>query len=311
VQRAALGTSADLPLASTANPLPFAFADEPTTQATDHSARFGAVSASYFAVLGTPLKRGRVFTDRDDTLAPPVAVVNEAFVRRFSRDRDAIGRRLGGRRGPAYEIIGVVGDTHDAGLDVAPEPHIYFSILQRPNVALAVFLRMRAEGAAMEGPLTRAVHAVDPELPVFGVRSMEQAMSASVERRRFALALVSVFGGAALLLAALGTYGVMAFVVQQRTPEFGLRMALGAERRSIMTLVLRPGFAVAARGAALGLAVALVGARLMSSLVFGVSARDPVTFVAVPAVLALAVLAACLVPAWRATRVSPMEALRP
>jgi putative ABC transport system permease protein len=158
--------------------------------------------------------------------------------------------------------------------------------------------------------LTQTVHGINPELPVFNVRTMADLMSASMARRRFSLSLISVFAVSALLLAALGIYGVMAFVVDQRAQEFAIRLALGAKPRDILGLAFRPGLILTATGTIVGLGASIVVTRLMSSLLFGVSASDPTTFAVVPVLLAIVTLAACFIPARRATRVSPMEALK-
>jgi predicted permease len=319
IEQAAVGTSTDIPLLSNVNnPAPFSLPDEVSTQGNDHAAEFGAVSAGYFAVLRTPLKKGRVFTDHDADSTERVVVVNEAFVRRFSPQRDVVGRRLRyvwrGRDGSAKEadIIGVVGDVRNDGLDVAPPPRVYESILQHPSVRPAVFLRARADidVKATKEALTRIVHSINPELPVFNVRTMADLMSASMARRKFSLVLMSVFAVSALLLAALGIYGVMAFVVSQRAQEFGIRLALGAKPRNILGLAFRPGLMLTATGTIVGLGASLVVTRLMSSLLFGVAASDPMTFAVVPVLLGIVTMAACFIPARRATRVSPMEVLK-
>jgi len=311
VQHAALGSSGDIPLLSHAgSPLPFSLPDEATTHASDHSAEFGTVSADYFRALDAPLVEGRVFTDHDDAAAPMVVLVNEAFARKFSPQRDPIGRRLRTGRGTDFEIIGVVRDVRNDGLDVPSAPRVYQSILQRPTIALAVFLRTRADVKTTAGALTRTVRDVDPELPVFDVRTMAELMSSSMARRRFSLALMAAFALSALLLAALGIYGVMAFMVSERDQEFGVRLALGAEPRDIVAVALRPGLVLTITGAFVGLGVSLVATRVMSSLLFGVSAVDLTTFSTVPAVLAAAALVACIVPARRAARVSPMQVLK-
>jgi predicted permease len=313
IEQSAVGTSSDIPLLSNVNnPLPFSLPDEVSTQGDDHAAEFGAVSAAYFDVLKTPLKRGRVFTDHDADSTATVVVVNEAFVRRFSPERDVIGRRLRYGRGSEAGIIGVVGDVRNDGLDVAPPPRVYESILQRPSLNLAVFLRTRSDVdvKATKEALTQAVLSINPELPVFNVRSMADLMSASMARRRFSLFLMSVFAASALLLAALGIYGVMAFVVTQRAQEFGIRLALGAKPRDILGLAFRPGLILTATGTLVGLGASAAVTRLMSSLLFGVSSSDPVTFAFVPVLLGIVTMAACFIPARRATRVSPMEVLK-
>jgi ABC-type antimicrobial peptide transport system permease subunit len=248
-------------------------------------------------------------------------VVNEAFVRRFSPQRDVVGRRLqygrGGLdsrdgRGKEAEIIGVVGDVRNDGLDVAPPPRVYLSALQHPGIRLAVFLRTRSEVdvKSTNDLLTQTVHGINAELPVFNVRTMADVMSSSMARRRFSLFLMSVFAVSALLLAALGIYGVMAFVVGQRAQEFGIRLALGAKPRDILGLAFRPGLMLTATGTIVGLGASIVVTRLMASLLFGVSASDPMTFAVVPVLLGIVTLAACFIPARRATRVSPMQVLK-
>jgi predicted permease len=319
IEQAAVGTSSDIPLLSNVNnPRPFSLPDEVSTQGNDHAAEFGAVSAGYFAVLKTPLKKGRVFTDHDADSTARVVVVNEAFVRRFSPQGDVVGRRVQyGREGyeggvKQAEIIGVVGDVRNDGLDVPPPPRVYESILQHPPISLAAFLRTRSDAdvKSTKDLLTQTVHGINPELPVFNVRTMADLMSASMARRRFSLFLISVFAVSALLLAALGIYGVMAFVVGQRAQEFAIRLALGAKPRDILGLAFRPGLILTATGTVIGLGASIVVTRLMSSLLFGVSASDPTTFAIVPVLLAIVTLAACFIPARRATRVSPMEALK-
>jgi putative ABC transport system permease protein len=316
MEQTAIGTSSAVPLLSVVNnPLAFSLPDEVSTHENDHAAEFVAVSAGYFDVLRTPLITGRVFTNHDADSSARVVVVNEAFVRRFSPQRDAVGQRLRFVfRGQALEaqIIGVVGDVRNDGLDMAAPPRVYQSILQNPGIRLAVFLRTRSalDVKATREALTATVHSIDPELPVFDVRTMADLMSASMARRQFSLFLMSVFAVSALLLAALGIYGVMAFVVGQRAQEFGIRMALGAMPRNILGLAFRPGLILTATGTVVGLAASIGVTRLMSSLLFGVSSSDPITFAVVPALLAIVALAACLIPAKRATRVSPMNALK-
>jgi putative ABC transport system permease protein len=195
---------------------------------------------------------------------------------------------------------------------VAAPPRVYESILQHPSIRLSVFLRTRSDVdvKSTKEALTQTVHSINPELPVYNVRTMADLMSASMARRRFSLFLISVFAVSALLLAALGIYGVMAFVVSQRAQEFGIRLALGAKPRDILGLAFRPGLILTATGTIVGLGASIAVTRLMSSLLFGVSASDPITFVIVPLLLGIVTLAACFIPARRATRVSPMEALK-
>ena len=320
VAQSAVGTANEVPLVSNVNnPDAFSLTDEPTAQNNDHAAEFGAVTARYFDVLGTPVKEGRVFTDHDVDSTVRVVVVNEAFVRRFSPQRDPIGRHLryvwrGGRdvQPKESEIIGVVGDVRNDGLDLPASPRVYESLLQHPGIRLAAFLRTRSDPdvRSTKEALTQAVHGVNPELPVFNVRTMGDLMSASMARRRFSLDLMSAFAVSALLLAALGIFGVMAFVVSQRAQEFGIRIALGAKPRDILGLAFRPGLMLTATGTVVGLVAAIGVTRLMASLLYEVSASDPITFAAVPLLLAVVTTAACFIPARRATRVSPMQVLK-
>lgn len=310
VQKAAVGLASDVPfLSNVRNPRPFSFSGN-AAGSEDRAADFGAVSPEYFAVLSIPLKKGRGFTDHDTESSPRVVVVNEAFSRKFSPHRDVIGSRLRTSAGVESEIVGLVGDVRDDGLDMPPPPRVYNSIFQNAGNTLAVFFRTRSDAGTMKEALVRTIHDVDPELPVFGVRTMNELMSASMARRRFSLFLMSALAAVALLLTSLGIYGVMAYIVGQRVQEFGIRSALGALPRDILMLAIRPGLAMTTIGVVFGFAASVIVTRLMSSLLFGVTARDPLIFGAVAVVLGIVTLAACLAPAVRATRVSPAEALR-
>jgi putative ABC transport system permease protein len=311
IDKAALGTPNDLPfLSNVRNPLPFSFADEPNARQDDRAVAFGSVTPDYFAVLKTPLRKGRLFTDQDMETVSRVVLVNEAFVRKFSAQKEAIGRHIRNAGGAEMEIVGIVGDVRDNGLDAAPVPRVYQSLFQTSNSTPAVFLRTRSGARVSQDAVARTIHAVDPELPVFNVRTMEEWMSASMTRRRFALSLMSVFAGVALLLATLGIYGVMAFLVSQRIPEFAIRLALGAGPLDILRLAVRPGVILMFVGAVAGLVASLSVTHLMSALLFGISASDPFTFIAAPVLLGIVALAACLIPARAATRVSLIRSLR-
>lgn len=308
----AIASATDIPFVGSgvAFTAPFSMADEAITSQSDHSAVLGSVSPAYFSVIGAPIKRGRAFTEHDDDKSPSVVIVNEAFVRRFSPTRDVVGRSIRGIRGFESLIVGVVGDIRHDGLDAPVEPRVYLPILQRPTVALGVLVRTQSDVRAARDAIVHAVAGVDPQLPVFGVRTMDDMIAASMARRRFVLVMTSAFAISALLLAAIGIYGVMSFLIAQRTQEFGIRLALGASPRSIFATAVRPGFALAAIGGACGLALAIVASRFMAAVLFGVSAGDPVTFVSVIVLLCVVAFAACVVPARRAMRTSPAEALR-
>jgi putative ABC transport system permease protein len=309
VEKAAIGLASNVPfLDNVRNANPFAFADQSADRQHNYSAEFGAVSPDYFEVLGIPLIRGRAFSDHDSSGTKKVFIVNEAFARKFCSEKDVIGRVVREANGTESEIVGVVGDIRDQRLDLPPEPRVYGPIYQRSSQDMSVFLRTHSRVST--DAIAAIVHNIDPELPVFGVRPMDELMSQSMAQRRFSLFLMSAFAGVALLLAGLGIYGVMAFLVSQRVQEFGIRLALGAAPRDIFVLAIRPGVLLTGGGAIFGLVASIVVTRLMSSLLFGVSANDPVTFAAVAALLGMVTLAACLVPAKRATRLSPAEALR-
>ena len=314
VQYAALGSLSDLPARNLpSNTGAFSLPDEATTQEQNRASQFGSVSPDYFNALGTPIRRGRSFTRSDDTTRQQVVIVNEAWVRRYSANKEPVGRIIRLGRAPRtidLPIVGVAADIHNDRIDVAAEPHIYFSILQRPNTNLALFLRTNLDVKSARAQLERAMRDVDAEVPVFNVRTVEEMMSASIARRRFSLFLMTAFAASALLLAALGIYGVVAFSVSQRTQEFGVRTALGAMPRDILTVAVKPGIVLAAVGAGAGIIIALLATRLMTAMLFGVSATDPVTFIAVPLVLLGVAAFACLIPGRRAARVSPMRALR-
>jgi predicted permease len=318
VQSVAVGLNTNVPFLSSAaltgrNLIAFSFPDNASSASEEYTADYGAVSPNYFDLLKIPLRKGRVFTEHDDETAKNVIVVNEAFVRKFFPTKDPIGTRVhdtATRTAIDSEIIGVVGDVLDHGLDQPPEPRLYGSILQRSNQLLAVFIRTSANLTTTRQLVTRIVEQIDPELPVHGVTTMNELVSSSMARRRLALFLMSTFAALALFLASLGIYGVTAFLVKQRVQEFGIRMALGAQIRDILVLAVRPGLILVSIGAAAGLVVSMFITRLMSSLLFAVSSTDLFTFISVPLVLAAVAVIACLIPARYATRISPAEALR-
>jgi putative ABC transport system permease protein len=200
--------------------------------------------------------------------------------------------------------------VRDDGLDTPVAPRFYRPLYQGLANEMAIFLRGASDSSGLKQAVTGIVQAVDPDLPVYGVRTMREMMATSLSRRRFSLSLMAVFGALALFMASIGIYGVMAYAVSQRSQEFSIRMALGAEPRDILLLAFRPGAVLTCIGIAVGLLGALGSARLMGSLLYGVAPSDPVTFGAVVAVLALVALAACWIPARRALRIAPATALR-
>jgi putative ABC transport system permease protein len=322
VQSVAVGLATNVPFLSSArnltgrNLIAFSFPDNATSAQEEYTADYGAVSPNYFDLLKIPLRKGRVFTNHDDDRATKVVIVNEAFARKFFPQQDPIGQRVRdtgrdtGRAINDSEIIGVVGDVRDHGLDQAPEPRLYGSILQRSNQFFAVFLRASANLTTIRQLVTRTMEQIDPEVPVYGVTTMNELISSSMARRRLALFLMSIFAVLALFLASMGIYGVTAFLVKQRVQEFGIRMALGAQIRDILVLAVRPGLVLVSIGAAAGVVVSMFVTQVMSSLLFAVSSTDLFTFITVPVALAVVAVIACLIPARYATRISPAEALR-
>src|SRR5581483_1864821 len=222
---------------------------------------------------------------------------------------DPIGRSLSlGRQ--TVRIVGIVADIHDDGLDVAVQPRIYFPIFQRSGNALTVFYRTSTDPASLYAAVERAIHGIDPTLPVYGQRTMTELLADSTVRRRVVLSLMGAFAAVALLLAALGTYGVMRVAASHRVREIGIRMALGAQRRDIERLIVAPGLVLAGWGVAIGVVGAALLTRLMAAVLFAVQPTDAATYAAVSVLLALVAAVACYLPARRATRQDPLVALR-
>ena len=270
-----------------------------------------SVSPGYFHTMQIPLVAGRLFTEADDFNAPPVTVISQETARRAWGTDDPLGRmlRVVGS-GLQLKVIGVVGDVRLTALNQDPGPAMYYSAWFRQWPTMDVVVRTAGDPLTALSAVRRRVHELDPELPLSNVRSMDQWLSANAAQPRLNAFLVAVFACVALALAAVGVYGVLSYSVSQRTREIGLRMAMGAGRSSVLRLIVREGMLVALAGIAVGLLGALAVSRILASLLYGVPVRDPATFTGVAAVLALVALAACAAPAWRASRVDPMVALR-
>ena len=285
-------------------------------------AGYRMVSGDYFAALGVPLRHGRLLEAGDRSGAPLVAVVNEAFVRRFVPGGAALGKRItfgDGTEDAVYrEIVGVVADVRHQGLTIDPAPEIYVPFAQVPAdlwsvfamIPLSVVVRSEAPVERMAPALRTAVRSADPEQVVSQLRPAGELISGAIARQRFSMLLLLAFGVLALTLAAVGVYGVLAYTVSQRTRELGIRLALGARAAAVRALVLRQGLAMAFGGILLGLVSALALGRLLAGLLYGVSSADPLVLGTVSLLLAAASVLACLIPAIRATRVNPMDALR-
>jgi putative ABC transport system permease protein len=274
------------------------------------------VTPNYFRVMQSPLIRGRLFSEGDDAGKPGVLLIDQSTARRFWPNQDPIGKRIQlGQSGPRQvwlTIIGIVGDMKYDGLEITDVPHVYTPMYQLPfsSRVLNVVVRGSSSIATLEPELRREIQAVDPNLPVFNVRSMNEVIGRSLESRRFSATLVGTFALVALLLASVGIYGVLAYLVSQRRQEIGLRMALGAQPADIRRLVLGQGIRLTVIGVIIGAIGAAIAARLISSLLFGVHPTDPAVFTIVPLILASVALFASYIPARRAMRVDPLIAIR-
>jgi len=278
-------------------------------------ANLRTVSANYFDLMGIPLIRGRYLSEQDDMSSRNVVVVNKTLVNLVFDGQDPIGKRIifgfDSRRIP-WEIVGVVGDENVVGLDTAATPVVYFSYVQDGGMYLGLVVRTDIEPESLIASLRREMRAMEPDLAVFGETSMEQLIASSPYTfiRRYPAMLIAAFALFSLALASLGIHGVISYSVEQRTREIGIRMALGAGRGDILRLVIGQGIALTAAGIGIGLIAAFALTRLMASFLFGVSATDPATFIAVAFVLGAVALTACYIPARRATKVDPLVALR-
>jgi putative ABC transport system permease protein len=276
------------------------------------STNYYSVTPDYFRAMGIRLVRGRVFTPQDDAKAPRVAIINETMARQFFPNEDPIGKRINITNGPDTwrEIVGIVGDIKQYGVDKATSAQSYEPFAQVPFGTLNVVFRTKGSPAALLGALRPAVYGVDKDQPIGTIRPLEEIMADSIARQRFAMLLLTVFSGVALVIAAVGIYGVMAYNVVQRTSEFGIRMALGAQQGDVLKLVLTQGGKLVGLGLVIGLLATLAASRAMGSMLFNTSAYDPLTLASITLLLGTVALVACFFPANRATKVNPIEALR-
>jgi putative ABC transport system permease protein len=282
------------------------------------------VSPQYFHLLGIPLLRGRLFNDQDVVDTPGVAIVNQAAARTYWPGQDPVGKHVhlllpstraasdgDQSASPVWTtIIGVIADARTESLANAGTPEIYRSVYQHPFRDVSIFLRGQLDPATLPGQARIMVQSVDPGLPVFGAERLPDVVSGSLAERRFSMEMILLFALTALLLAGIGVYGTISYIVGERTRDIGIRIALGAQRKTILRMVLSQGLALALAGAVVGLAGALIVSHLMAGLLYGVSPSDPLTFVGVTVVMLIVALAACYFPARRAMRVDPIVALR-
>jgi putative ABC transport system permease protein len=313
--------STGMPVVGTNFGMAFSIAGHPVADPSQRQgAGFNMVSSSYFDTFGIRVIRGRAFTDSDRLGTQPVAIVNETFVRRYFANVDPLTQRLVveqlipgvTRLGPPVEwqIVGVYRDIRNAGPRGDGFPEIDVPLAQSPWPDVSMAVRTAGDPAAVQRSIAEVIRGIDPDLPMVSVQTMQQLVDRSIAPDRFRTALFGSFGAIALLLAALGIYGVMSFLVAQRTPEIGLRMALGAERRRVVGQVVKEGMAAAGVGVGLGFIGAYFVGRAMNGMWFGVGALDPIAFGAVALALIMAALLACIVPARRAASVDPLTAIR-
>ena len=260
-----------------------------------------------------PLLQGRVFNEGDTATSPQVVVIDQYLVKRYFADRNPLGQQIqrGGADSPKFTIVGVVGTINSIDLGSrSTKERIYRPASQVPRQSMALVLKTALDPQALVSQVRAAVQSIDPEQPIADVRTMDQWVSRSLETRRTPMVLLALFGAVALVLSAIGIYGVLAFGVAQRVREFGIRQALGADRGNILSLVLRQGLLTASIGIVIGLVSSALLTRYLKTLLFGVGSHDLTVFIAVPALLLAVAAAACYVPARRATTIDPMTALR-
>src|SRR5205807_9853654 len=320
VEEVAIGDTASIPLDESLRDLKlisegqFLLTVEGRDVSSDRSTAVerSSVSPDYFHLLGIPLLRGRLFNESDNDNRPQVTVINQAMVQSLWPNEDPLGKRFKAAKAdaPWITVVGVTANARTQSLAQADVPQIYLDLYQTGAKRLALLLRGHFHTAAIADEVREQVQSLDPTLPVSGAQTLDETVSASLSQRRFSMEMITLFALTALLLAGLGIYGVISYLVSERTQEIGLRLALGASRSNILRIVLRQGLGLAIVGAAVGLVCALIVSHLMASLLYGVSPTDPGTFAGVTLLLMGVALLACYVPAHRAMRVDPMVALR-
>ena len=306
-----------LPLSGERFGISFEIEGRPMAPKDHPSADFFTTGVGYFKTMGIPIIKGRDFDDRDKHGSTPVIIITETFARQYFPNEDPIGKRIhpgistyDNEDSVMREIVGVVGDVRNRTLSTESKPAYYVPQTQVPFSEMVTVVKTTGDPRGLISAATKEVAGMDPDVPLFSVKSMEEYLSASVAAPRFSTTLLSIFAGVALVLTVVGLYGVMSYSVAQRTNEIGIRMALGAQSRDVLLMIVRQGSTLILLGLGIGLAGAYALTRVISSLLFGVTAKDPFTFAAVSVLLAFVALLACYIPALRATKVDPMNALR-
>jgi putative ABC transport system permease protein len=306
-----------LPLSGDRFVISFEIEGRPMAPKDHPSAEFFTTGVGYFKTMGIPMVKGRDFDDRDRHGSTPVVIVSETFARQHFPNEDPLGKRIkpgistiDDENDPMREIVGVAGDVRNQNLSTESKPAYYVPQTQVPFSSMVAVVKTMNEPRSLISAVTKEVAAMDRDIPLFGVKSMDEYLSASVAAPRFSTTLLTIFAGVALVLTVVGLYGVMSYSVAQRTNEIGIRMALGAQSSDVLVMIVKQGSVLILLGLGIGLVGAFALTRVISSLLFGVTAKDPFTFAAVAVLLAIVALLACYIPALRATKVDPMNALR-
>ncbi len=292
-----------------AGALPFTVAGQPPPPTEDPLADVRIVAPGYFETMKIPLLEGRLLDARDVETGPRTSVINQTMARRYFPDRSPLGQIIQNPHGKS-EVVGVVGDVRNQGLESEPKKQVYLPMRQSPSAGMALVARTERDPGALAGTIQRVIWDVDPQQPIYELSTVEQILARAVFLPRLSTSLLTLFALAALLLAALGIYGVLSYAVSERTKEIGLRLALGASGGDTVALVMRRSVTLVAVGGAVGLAAAMLLARSLSGVLYGVGPFDLPAFAAAAGVLLLAGVIASLLPALRTARVDPMVALR-
>jgi putative ABC transport system permease protein len=310
-----VGTVDNLPFSGNEFNAGLTIEGQPTVNAAERPRAFlRNVSPKYFETMEIPLRKGRTFAETDNANAPGAAIVNETAARRFWPNEEPLGKRF--KRGkpdsqsPWMTVVGLVAPVSHTSLQVASQPEVYLPFQQNPGLNLTLVVRTKSDPRAFAGAVRREVSALDNNLPVSNIKFMDEIIGKSVAQPRVYALLLGIFGGLALILAAIGIYGVISYTVIQRTHEIGIRMALGAQTKDVLSLIIKQGMALALVGIFLGLIVSLALTRVLASQLYGVSSTDPLTYTAISLLLMFVALIACFIPALRAAKVDPMIAVR-